>query len=261
MSSTVRYDVDGGVATITLDRPDALNALTVDMKLALREAVERAAADDAVRAVVLTGAGRAFCVGQDLREHADGLAAGDTELSTVSEHYNPVVTAVASMPKPVIAAVNGMAAGAGASLAFACDFRLAADNAGFLMAFARVGLGPDTGASWTLQRLVGYGRAMAMLMLAEPVSAQQALDMGLVNGVVAAEDLAAAAAELAGKLAAGPTVAYAGIKRALAVAATGDLTTALATEADVQAECGKTDDHRNATEAFLAKQPVTFTGH
>ena len=258
--SSIRYDVDGGVATITLDRPDALNALTVEMKVALREAVERAAADDTVRAVVLTGAGRAFCVGQDLREHADGLAAGDTELKTVSEHYNPIVNALTSLPKPVVAAVNGMAAGAGASLAFACDFRLAADSAGFLMAFARVGLGPDTGASWTLQRLVGYGRAIAMLMLAEPVTAQQALDMGLVNGVVAVEDLAAAAAELAGKLAAGPTVAYAGIKRALAVAATSDLATALATEADVQAECGKTGDHRNATEAFLAKQPVTFTG-
>jgi 2-(1,2-epoxy-1,2-dihydrophenyl)acetyl-CoA isomerase len=260
VSSTVRYDVDGGVATITLDRPEALNALTVEMKLALREAVERAADDDAVRAVVLTGAGRGFCVGQDLREHADGLAAGDTELKTVSDHYNPIVKALTSLPKPVIAAVNGMAAGAGASLAFACDFRLAADNAGFLMAFARVGLGPDTGASWTLQRLVGYGRAMAMLMLAEPVSAQQALDMGLVNGVVAAEDLAAAAAELAGKLAAGPTVAYAGIKRALAVAATSDIETALATEAEVQARCGQTADHRNATGAFLAKQPVTFTG-
>jgi 2-(1,2-epoxy-1,2-dihydrophenyl)acetyl-CoA isomerase len=261
VSSTVRYDVDAGVATITLDRPDALNALTVEMKLALREAVERAAGDDSVRAVVLTGAGRGFCVGQDLREHADGLAAGDTDLTTVVEHYNPIVTALTSLPKPVVAAVNGMAAGAGASLAFACDFRLAADNAAFLMAFARVGLGPDTGASWTLQRLVGYGRAMAMLMLAEPVTAQQALDMGLVNGVVAAEDLPAAAAELAGKLAAGPTVAYAGIKHALAVAATGDLAAALAAEAEVQARCGRTQDHRHATEAFLAKQPVTFTGH
>jgi 2-(1,2-epoxy-1,2-dihydrophenyl)acetyl-CoA isomerase len=260
VSSPVRYDVDAAVATITLDRPDALNALTVEMKLALLEAVERAAADDGVRAVVLTGAGRGFCVGQDLREHADGLAAGDTELTTVREHYNPIVTALTSLPKPVIAAVNGMAAGAGASLAFACDFRLAADNAAFLMAFARVGLGPDTGASWTLQRLVGFGRAMAMLMLAEPVTAQQALDMGLVNGIVAAEDLPAAAAELAAKLAAGPTVAYAGIKQALGVAATSDLATALEAEAQVQARCGRTDDHRNATEAFLAKQQVTFTG-
>ena len=260
MSDSITYDVDGAVATITLNRPDALNALTVELKVALREAIERAGEDSAVRAVVLTGAGRGFCVGQDLREHADGLAAGDTELNTVREHYNPIVRALTELPKPVIAAVNGPAAGAGASLAFACDFRLASDKANFLMAFARVGLGPDTGASWTLQRLVGYGRATAMLMLAEPVSAEQALEMGLVNAVVPADTLAAAAAELAAKLAAGPTVAYAGIRRALATAAHSDLATALETEAQVQAECGRTDDHRNATEAFLAKQAPTFSG-
>jgi enoyl-CoA hydratase/carnithine racemase len=260
MSDSISYDVDGAVATITLNRPDALNALTVEMKVALREALERASEDAAVRAVVLTGAGRGFCVGQDLREHADGLAAGDLALRTVRDHYNPIVRALAAMPKPVIAAVNGPAAGAGASLAFACDFRLASDKANFMMAFARVGLGPDTGASWTLQRLVGYGRAMAMLMLAEPVSAEQALEMGLVNAVVPGDTLAAAAAELAAKLAAGPTVAYAGIRRAMETAAHADMDTALETEAEVQAECGKTADHRDATEAFLAKQQPTFSG-
>jgi 2-(1,2-epoxy-1,2-dihydrophenyl)acetyl-CoA isomerase len=257
---TIRYDVDGAVATITLDRPDALNALTVELKLALRDALERAAGDDTVRAVVLTGAGRAFCVGQDLREHADSLEAGDTDLTTVREHYNPVVRALAELPKPVIAAVNGMAAGAGASLAFACDFRIAADNAKVLMAFTGIGLGPDTGASWTLQRLVGYGRATALLMLSEPVTAEQALEMGLVNAVVPAADVVAAATELASRLAAGPTVAYAGVKRALATAATADLATALETEADVQAACGRTADHRNATAAFLAKEQPTFQG-
>jgi len=260
MSDSISYDVDGAVATITLNRPDALNALTVEMKVALREAFDRAAEDNDVRAVVLTGAGRGFCVGQDLREHADSLAAGDTALNTVTDHYNPIVHAITELPKPVIAAVNGAAAGAGASLAFACDFRLAAEKASFLMAFARVGLGPDTGASWTLQRLVGYGRAMAMLMLAEPVSAEQALEMGLVNAVVPGDTLANAAAELAAKLAAGPTVAYGGIKRALLTAAHSDLATALAMEADVQAQCGQTADHRNATEAFLAKQNPVFTG-
>ena len=260
MSDTIGYELDGAVATVTLNRPEALNALTVEMKVGLREALERAATDTAVRAVVLTGAGRGFCVGQDLREHADALAAGDTSLNTVRDHYNPIVHALAEMPKPVIAAVNGAAAGAGASLAFACDFRLAADNASFMMAFARVGLGPDTGASWTLQRLIGYGRASAMLMLAEPVSAEQALEMGLVNGVVGADALATAAAELAAKLAAGPTAAYAGIKRALAAAAVNDLRTALETEAEVQAMCGQTADHRNATEAFLNTQPPTFQG-
>jgi 2-(1,2-epoxy-1,2-dihydrophenyl)acetyl-CoA isomerase len=257
---TIRYDLDGAVATITLDRPDALNALTVELKLALLDALQRAAADDAVRSVVLTGAGRAFCVGQDLREHADSLEAGDTDLNTVRDHYNPIVSALAEMPKPVIAAVNGMAAGAGASLTFACDFRILADNAKILMAFTGIGLGPDTGASWTLQRLVGYGRATAMLMLSEPVNAEQALEMGLVNAVVPAADVAATAAELAARLAAGPTVAYAGVKRALAVAARSDLAAALETEADVQAACGRTDDHRNATTAFLNKQQPTFEG-
>ncbi len=260
MSDTIRYDVSaGGVATITLARPDALNALTVEMKLALLEALGRAAEDD-VRAVVLTGEGRAFCVGQDLREHADALAAGETDLDTVRLHYNPIVRALSGLAKPVICAVNGTAAGAGASLAFACDLRLAADTASFMMAFARVGLGPDSGASWTLPRLIGLGRATAMLMLAEPVAAPQALEMGLVNAVIPAADLPAATAELAARLAAGPTQAYAAIKRTLASAATSDLDAALETEAAAQAECGRTADHRNATAAFLAKQPVTFTG-
>src|SRR5947209_17983497 len=214
VTDPVRYEVTGAVATVTMNLPDKLNPLTVAMKVGLREALERAGRDDAVRAVVLTGAGRGFCVGQDLREHVETLQAGDTSVSTVTEHYNPMVQALVDLPKPVVAAVNGTAAGAGAALAFAADFRVAADTASFLMAFARVGLGPDTGASWTLQRLVGYGRATAMLMLAEPVTAAQALEMGLVNMVVPAADLAAAAGELAARLAAGPTVAYAGIKQA-----------------------------------------------
>jgi 2-(1,2-epoxy-1,2-dihydrophenyl)acetyl-CoA isomerase len=249
MSDSIQTDVSGAVATITLSSPDTLNALTVEMKVALRAAVETVGADPAVRAVVLTGAGRGFCVGQDLREHAASLAGGDTRLNTVVEHYNPLVQAIADLPKPVIAAVNGMAAGAGASLAFACDFRIAADSAAFLMAFARVGLGPDSGASWTLQRLVGYGRALAMLMLAEPVSAAQALEMGLVNAVVGTDGLAPA-----------PTVAYAAIKQSLAAASTSDLATALAGEAELQSRCGATADHRAAVDAFLAKQAPTFSG-
>ena len=178
-SGPVRYDVTDAVATITLDQPDTLNALSVAMKVGLREAVVRAAGDDAVRAVVLTGAGRGFCVGQDLREHAEALDSGDTALSTVREHYNPIVMALADLPKPVVAAVNGTAAGAGASLAFACDFRVASDNASFLMAFARVGLGPDTGASWTLQRLLadaGIVRNRAKIEAAI-ANAQAALDL------------------------------------------------------------------------------------
>jgi 2-(1,2-epoxy-1,2-dihydrophenyl)acetyl-CoA isomerase len=153
VSDTVRYVVAGSVASITLNRPEARNALNAEMKTALLAAAREAAADDQVRAIIVTGAGRAFCSGQDLREHADALASGADPLGTVRAHYNPIINVIAGMPKPVIAAVNGVAAGAGASLAFACDFRLAARGASVLMAFARVGLGPDSGSSWTMQRL------------------------------------------------------------------------------------------------------------
>ena len=257
---TIRYDVDGAVATITLDRPDALNALTVELKLALRETLERAAADEAVRAVVLTGAGRAFCVGQDLREHADALAAGDVELNTVRDHYNPIVRAIAELPKPVVAAVNGMAAGAGASLAFACDFRLAARGASVLMAFARVGLGPDSGSSWTLQRLAGPARAAELLMLAEPVDAERAAELGLFHRVVADDELAGEAERLAARLAAGPTAAFAAIKEALAFAATHTLAESLEKEADLQTMLGRTEDHRAATLAFVQKEQPVYHG-
>jgi 2-(1,2-epoxy-1,2-dihydrophenyl)acetyl-CoA isomerase len=259
--SPLRYEVADGVATITLDRPQAMNALTAALRAALLDALRRAGSDDAVRAVLLTGSGRGFCVGQDLREHQQALEAGDgASLSTVREHYNPIVTEIVTVPKPVIAAVGGMAAGAGASLAFACDLRLASQSAAFLMAFARVGLGADTGASWTLQRLVGYGRAAAMLLLAEPVPAAQALEMGLVNEVVPDADLPGAARELAVRLAAGPTVAYGAIKEGLSYAASASLPDALEREADLQARCGATADHRAATEAFVAKQPPAFSG-
>jgi 2-(1,2-epoxy-1,2-dihydrophenyl)acetyl-CoA isomerase len=261
VSQPVLYDVSDSVATITFNRPEALNAASLALKSAFMEALEEAGRDDGVRAVVLTGAGRAFCVGQDLREHADRLAARDASLGSTVRDYNRIVLGLATLPKPVIAAVNGVAAGAGASFAFAADFRLAADDASFLMAFARVGLGVDSGGSWTLQRLVGYARATALLMLAEPVSATSALEMGLVNGVVPAADLPAAAKELGMRLAAGPTTVYGVIKEALRYAAVSSLPEALEREAQLQAVAGATEDHRNATAAFLAKQAPVFTGH
>jgi 2-(1,2-epoxy-1,2-dihydrophenyl)acetyl-CoA isomerase len=260
MTDAIEYAVTDEVATITLNRPETLNSLTVSMKETLLAALHGVRDDDQVRAVVLTGAGRAFCVGQDLAEHKAGLDAGDTELSTVTAHYNPVVEAITTLPKPVVAAVNGMAAGAGASLAFACDIRVAADNAGFLMAFAKVGLGPDSGASWTLQRLVGIGRATAMMMLAEPVAAPQALEMGLVSAVVPADDLRSVVDAIARKLAGGPTVAYGAIKDTVSFAASHSLTESLAREAEAQARCGGTTDHASAVEAFLNKQPAAFVG-
>jgi 2-(1,2-epoxy-1,2-dihydrophenyl)acetyl-CoA isomerase len=218
-----------GVATLTMNRPESMNSLSVALKEALLEATRDVSADPAVRAVVLTGTGRGFCVGQDLREHIALLEADDpAPLSTVREHYNPLVLSLARMPKPVIAAVNGMAAGAGAGLSFACDFRIAARTAGFLLAFANVGLTLDSGASWTLPRLIGQARATALALLAEPVSAEAALEMGLVNAVVEPEHVLPSAQELAVRLAAGPTAAYAAIKQSIAYAATTDLESALA---------------------------------
>lgn len=250
-----------GVATLTLNRPESMNSLSVALKEALLEAVADVAADPAVRAVVLTGTGRGFCVGQDLREHVAQLESGDpAPLSTVTQHYNPLVLALATMPKPVIAAVNGMAAGAGAGLTFACDFRIAATSAGFLIAFANVGLTLDSGVSWTLPRLVGQARATALSLLAEPVPAEAALEMGLVSAVVEPERLLPAAQELAVRLAAGPTAAYAAIKESIAYAATTDLASALAKEGELQAAMGATEDHRTSTAAFVAKQKPTFIG-
>ncbi len=271
MTDSVLYDLDEAVATITLNRPAARNALTAEMKAGLLAALRQAASSSAARAVIITGAGPGFCAGQDLREHAGLLAAAaqqapgdappDQPLDTVRAHYNPIVATVRSMPKPVIAAVNGVAAGAGAGLAFACDFRIAARQASFLMAFARVGLAADSGASWTLQRLAGFARATELLMLAEPVPAERALDYGLVNSVVEAADLAATAGALAARLAAGPTAAYAGIKAQLDYAAGHGLAESLEKEAEVQIALGRTSDHQAATLAFARKQEPVFQGH
>ena len=261
-SDTVRWDLTEAVGTILLNRPRAHNALTAEMKTALLAALRQAAASPEVRAVLITGAGPAFCAGQDLREHAGLLTAAQdgAAMDTVREHYNPIVLAIRSMPKPVIAAVNGVAAGAGASLALACDLRIAARGASFLMAFARVGLAADTGASWTLQRLVGAGRAAELLLLAEPLAANRALELGLVSQVVDDADLPAAASALAARLAMGPTAAYAGIKAELDYAAGHDLAAALEQEAEVQAALGRTADHLAATAAFAQKQRPTFQG-
>jgi 2-(1,2-epoxy-1,2-dihydrophenyl)acetyl-CoA isomerase len=250
-----------GVATLTMNRPESMNSLSVELKEALLDAARDVSADPAVRAVVLTGNGRGFCVGQDLREHVALLDAGDSApLSTVREHYNPLVLTLADMPKPVIAAVNGMAAGAGAGISFACDFRIAARTAGFLLAFANVGLTLDSGVSWTLPRIVGQARATALAILAEPINAESALEMGLVSAVVEPDRLLPTAQELAARLAAGPTAAYAAIKQSIAFAQSAGLESALAKEDELQTAMGRTEDHVNATRAFVAKQTPTFLG-
>ncbi|EID53607.1 enoyl-CoA hydratase-related protein [Saccharomonospora xinjiangensis] len=253
-------DADG-VRTLTLNRPKAYNSLTVELKERLFTALRDAAEDDEVRAVVLTGAGKAFCAGQDLKEHVGMLRSGDSApLRTVSEHYNPIVTTIVDMPKPVIAAVNGSAAGAGAAFAYASDLRIAGASASFVMAFAGVGLGPDSGASWTLQRLIGQGRAIELMMLARKVDSAEALRLGLVGEVVPDEELAARAQAVAAQLAAGPTRAYAKVKSTVAAAASSSLAEALAEEDAAQTELGRTADHREAVEAFVEKRRPKFTG-
>lgn len=261
MTDSVLYEVDAAIATVTINRPAARNALTAETKVSLLTALQAASADTRIRAVVLTGAGGAFCSGQDLREHAGQLDAGAAvALDTVRTHYNPIIEAVTSMPKPVVAALPGVAAGAGAGLAFACDFRIAAQRATLLLAFARVGLGADSGTSWTLQRLVGAARAAELLMLAEPVDAPTALSLGLLTSVVPDDDLPAAAAALAQRLAAGPTLAYAAIKESLLFSATHGLHESLAKEADLERTLGTTQDHAAAVRAFLAKDTPVFEG-
>jgi 2-(1,2-epoxy-1,2-dihydrophenyl)acetyl-CoA isomerase len=262
VSDTVLVSASEGVTTITLNRPEALNSFTNELKDTLLEALLQVAADPTARAVVITGSGRGFCAGQDLREHGDALAAGNeaAPLSTVERHYNPICLALATMPKPVIAAVNGIAAGAGASLSFACDFRIASDSAKFLLAFANVGLALDTGASWTLPRLIGHARATALAILAEPVGASAALEMGLVNAVVPGGELETTVFELAARLAAGPTAAYAAIKEQLLYSAAHPLAAALEREGELQNALGNSRDHREATASFLRKEQPVFRG-
>ncbi|MCW2831424.1 MAG: enoyl-CoA hydratase [Aeromicrobium sp.] len=258
----VTYRVVDGIGTVTLARPDQMNSLTLSAKVALRDSLHAAAADSDVRCVVLTGSGRAFCVGQDLKEHVAGLQ-GDEAVpvsSTVVEHYNPIATSLATMPKPVIAAVNGIAAGAGASMAFASDFRVLKRSAGFNLAFAAIGFSCDTGASWTLPRLVGHGRATQLLMQPRTIGADEAYQLGLATTVVDDDAFDAEVSWLARSLADGPTLAYASIKRALAFSATHDLPSSLEHEGQKMALTGASRDHLAAVEAFLAKEQPIFTG-
>ena len=261
MSDVLLLDLAESVATVSLNRPEAMNALDTELKTALRDALAGLAEDSAVRAVVLTGVGRAFCVGQDLAQHAHNLAADpDAVWSTVPDHYTPIATLLATMPKPVVAAVNGAAAGAGAAFSFACDFRVAAETAKFTMAFSAVGLSADSGSSWSLPRLVGMAKAKELLLLGPTLSAGQALQLGLVTEVVPADAVVDRAREMAVRLAAGPTVAFGAIRRSLAFSAGHGLDESLAVEQQMMELTGSTEDHRGAVASFLAKAAPTFRG-
>ncbi|MFH7338276.1 enoyl-CoA hydratase/isomerase family protein [Streptomyces sp. KHY 26] len=266
MADTVLYEVSDGLATITLNRPEAMNALNVATKVALREAAEEAVRDTAVRAVLLTAAGeRAFCVGQDLKEHI-GLLAQDREtgsrqtMSTVREHYNPIVRALAGAAKPVVAAVNGVAAGAGFGFALAADYRVVADTASFNTSFVGVALTGDSGISWTLPRVVGPSRAADLLLFPRSISAQDALELGIANKVVPAAEVRDEAEKVARKLASGPTMAYAAIKEAMAFGLTHSLEETLDKEDELQTRAGQSEDHSIAVQAFVNKEKPKYLG-
>ena len=260
-AAAVLLNLADGVATVTLNRPEAMNSLDIATKDLLLATLQQVADDPDVRCVVLTGTGRAFCVGQDLREHVALLSTKDESLwTTVPEHYNPVIELLSTMNKPVIAAINGVAAGAGASFAFAADLRIIVDTGGFNLAFAGIALSCDSGASWTLPRLIGTAKAKELLMFPRTVPATEALELGMVNRVVSAGELHAVIGELARTLAAGPTLAYGSIRRSVAFSAGHGLSESLAQEADQMALTGGSQDHAAAVAAFIAKEKPTFRG-
>ncbi|MET7986218.1 MULTISPECIES: enoyl-CoA hydratase-related protein [unclassified Streptomyces] len=266
MADTVLYEVSDGLATITLNRPEAMNAMNTETKVALRDAAQAAADDDAVRAILLTAAGdRAFCVGQDLKEHI-GLLAADREsgsggtMRTVREHYNPIVRALTGAAKPVVAGVNGVAAGAGFGFALAADYRVVADTAAFNTSFAGVALTADSGISWTLPRVIGPSRATDLLLFPRSISAQEAYELGIANRLVPAAELRAEAEKVARALASGPTLAYAALKESVAFGLTHSLEETLEKEDELQGRAGASEDHAIAVQAFVNKEKAKYLG-
>lgn len=257
----ILHRFESGVLELVLNRPDKLNAFTPDMHVSLRAQIERAGQDGGIRAVLLTGAGRGFCAGQDLGDRDPRKGGPRPDLgATIGTYYNPLIRAIRALPKPVVAAVNGVAAGAGANIALACDIVLASDKARFVQSFAKLGLVPDAGGSWSLPRLLGEARAKALALTGEPLSAAQAAEWGLIWRAVPDADLVPEARALALKLAEGPTFGLGLTKQAIQAAATNSLDAQLDLEQDYQRRAGASDDCAEGVTAFLEKRAARFTG-
>jgi 2-(1,2-epoxy-1,2-dihydrophenyl)acetyl-CoA isomerase len=260
-AASILYEARQGVARITLNRPDVLNSFDAAMSLSLQQILAEVARDVTLRAVYLTGAGRAFCAGQDLNEAASHETTGIVDFGArVRNLYNPLVLALRRMPKPVVCAVNGVAAGAGANLALACDIVLAAEDAAFLQAFIKIGLVPDTGGTWSLPRLIGGAQAAALMLLGEKLPAPRALELGLIYKVCPSPELEATAFGLATQLATQPTYALSLIKKLLSVSSHNSLEQQLELEAEYQGLAGRSEDYAEGVKAFLEKRKPNFVG-
>jgi 2-(1,2-epoxy-1,2-dihydrophenyl)acetyl-CoA isomerase len=259
--SSILVSLDGGVLTVTLNRPDKLNAFNPEMHQRLKAALERARDEPAVRSVLLTGAGRGFCAGQDLAERNVAAGAAPIDLSvTIGSYYNPLVRRMRELPKPIVCAVNGVAAGAGANIALACDLVLAARSSSFVQAFSRIGLLPDSGGTFFLPRLAGTARAMGLALLAEKLSAEDAERWGLIWKALDDARLMQEASSIARALAEGPTKAYGLIKKAMHASASNTLDAQLDLERDLQREAGSSEDYREGVSAFMQKRKPVFKG-
>lgn len=258
---TILVEKTAGYHRLTLNRPDKLNAFNAGMNKALLSAFQAAAADDDCRAVLVTGAGRAFCAGQDLGDRNPATMEGPPDLGeTLETLYNPLIREIRALEKPVVCAVNGVAAGAGANIALACDIVLAAKSAKFIQAFSKIGLVPDSGGTWSLMRLLGEARAKALAMTGMPLGAEQAANWGMIWKAVEDEDLMVEAQNMMEAFAVAPTVGLGFTKRAIQAAATNSLDQQLDLERDLQRAAGRTPDYAEGVSAFLEKRAPNFTG-
>jgi len=259
--NTIEFSIDGGVATLTLNRPKSLNSFTMEMHAEVREAMQQVHEDNSIRCLVITGAGRGFCAGQDLGDRAVTTDGGAPDLGeSVEKNYNPLIRSITSLPKPVICAVNGVAAGAGSSIALACDIVLAARSASFIQLFCKIGLVPDSGGTWILPRTVGLARAKGLAMLGDRLPAETAAEWGLIWKCVDDDALAEEAQTMARYFATQPTRALGLIKQLLNDSSTNTLFEQTELEKEAMQELGQSDDYREGVAAFMEKRPPVFKG-